>query len=125
MEITSTNADAIISLLFAWRTKAAAAGRDEDADVLGALMGYLRNNYPVATALERRLEKVSPRVGTSVTADAAKCCPYAGQKALGCVPCNIDKDRLFTVPENPNTVYACALKWSEAIRGRDTSFIPK
>ena len=125
MTITSTNADAIVALLFAWRTKAAAAGRDDDADVLGALMGFVRDNYPIANASDRRVEKVAPRIGTPATAASAECCPYAGPNGLGCVPCDIDRNRLFTVPQNHNRVYACALKWGEALRGKDKTFEPK
>jgi len=125
MNLTANNADAIVARLYAWRTKAGAAGRDDDVTVLDAIMGFIRANYPVDKVTPRTTIKGEVLTGTPVTAASAECCLYAGPNGIGCVNCQIDRDRLFTIAKNPNRVYACALKWCEAIRGRDKSFEPK
>ncbi len=123
MEISAQNADGIVLKLFAWRNKAAAAGRDEDADMLGAVMGFIRETYPIGSTAQVTTKRGFVPVGTPVTAASAEVCPY---NLDGCCPnCEIDKFQLFIVPGVPGRAYACFSMWVQANDGRDKTFVAK
>ena len=124
MNIDSTNADSVVARLDSWRQKAAAAKRDDDAELLDAVIVFIRANYPVE-AVAAATVKGEALVGNPCTAATAECCPYAGPERVGCLHCEIDRERLFTVRQNPGRAYACALKWGQALHGRDKTFVAK
>jgi hypothetical protein len=122
MDITAQNADAIVARLDGWRTKASAAGRDNDVDVLDAVIGHIRQKFPVGSSTVSSITRGFIPRGTPVVAKSAEVCPY-NQDGV-CQQCEIDKFRLFTIPGVAGRAYACFSHWCQAVEGRDKSFVP-
>lgn len=123
MTIDTSNADAIVARLDSWRQKAAASGRDADADLLDAVIGFVRQHHPIsATSTDAIVRGFVPQ-GSPVQSATAECCPYS--LSGSCSRCQIDILRTFSVLSNPERVFACLSKWAAAMLCKDKSFEPK
>jgi len=113
MKLDAQNADAAISRLFAWRNKADAAGRGEDAELIDAVIAFLRQHYPHSESAAIPHLRGDSLVGQAVQAGAAECCPHSQSGA--CVTCLVDRTRLFSLGTHPGRSFACLTLWSQAL----------